>query len=235
MRIICLAAGVLLAVAAITIEWTQRHEGVRAATVTVEANASLLFVPQDVTITAGDTVQWTVVGAAPHTVTSEGGSFTSSGTLTTGQTYSLPFNTAGQFTYYCDIHAVSGQYPGGMTGRITVQAVPTATATATNTTTAATATATATRTPTRTATGTPQATGTPIATATAPAATATPVVVAPISATQPAGGAAPSLGAPVVGDGSASQGGGSPHALSITLAALGAAMIAGAVAARRRA
>lgn len=234
MRIICMAAGVLLAVAAITAEWTQRNESVRAATVMVDANASLQFVPQDVTINVGDTVQWTVVGASPHTVTSEGGSFTGSGTLTTGQTYSLPFNTPGQFTYYCELHAGPGQYPGGMTGRIIVQAAPTATAT----NTAAVATATATRTPTRTATGTPQATATPTttpaATVTAPVATATPIAAAPISAAQPAAGAAPSLSGPATGDGSAS-GGGSSHAVSLALAAIGAALIAGAVAARRRA
>ncbi len=236
MRTICMVVGVLLAVGAITVEWTQRHEDVQAATVAVDANASLLFVAQDTTINVGDTVQWTVVGAAPHTVTSDGSpSFTSSGTLTTGQTYSLPFNTAGEFIYYCSIHAASGQYPGGMTGRIIVQAAATPTATATNTATAATATVTVTRTPTRTVTGTPQATATPVATTTAPAATVTPVVAAPISATQAAGGAAPSLGAPGVGDGSASQEGGSSHALSIALAVLGAAMIAGALAARRRA
>ena len=232
MRIICLVAGMLLAAAAVTVEWTQRSEDVRAATVTIDANASPLFVPQDITITVGDTAQWTVSGGAPHNVTSDGSpSFTGSGTLNLSGTYSVQFNTAGVFTYYCTFHAGSGQYPGGMTGRITVQAA--ATPTATNTTAAPTSTPT--RTPTRTATGTPQATTTPAATTTAPAATATPMAVAPISATQPAGGAAPSLGAPGVGDGSASQGSGSSHAMSIALAAMGGALIAGALAVRRRA
>ena len=234
MRIICMVAGVLLAVAAITVEWTQRHEGARAATVLVEANEAFLFVQQDITITEGDTVQWTVVGAVPHNVTSADSpaSFTGSGTLNAGNTYSLLFNTPGSFTYFCGLHAGPTQYPGGMTGRITVQAA--ATATATNTVAADTATPTLTSTPT--ATGTPQATATstttPAATVTAPAATATPIAVAPISAAQPAVRAAPSLRVPAAGDGSA-VGEGSPHAVSLALAAIGAALIAGAAARRR--
>jgi hypothetical protein len=69
---------------------------------------------------------------------------------------------------------------------------------------------------------------------TAPAATATPIAAAPISAAQPAADAAPSLRVPAAGDGNAA-GGGSPHAVSLALAAMGAALIAGAAAVRRRA
>lgn len=232
MRISCVAAGMLLAVVAVTVEWTQRSDHGQAATVTVDANASFAFAPQDITIAVGDTVQWTVSGGGPHNVTSDGSpSFTGSGTLNVSDTYSVAFNSAGVFIYYCSFHAISGQYPGSMTGRITVQAV--ATPTATNT--AAAPTSTLTRTPTRTATGTPQATATPSATTTAPAATTTPVVAAPISATQPAGEAAPSLTGPATGDGGATQGSGTSHAMSIVLATIGAVLIVGAASVRRRA
>ena len=231
MRIMMIAAGVLLSVAAVTAEWTQRSEDVRAATWTVNVTSSPnAFVPQNITITAGDTVTWTFGGTHDVTSADSPPSFTGSGTLGNGATYSVTFNTPGTFIYYCSLHAVPSDYPNEQTGRIIVQAAPTNTATATNTVAAATATAT--RTPTRTATGTPQATATPSTPAVTPLAT----TAAPSAATvTPAGGAAPSVGAPSTGDGGASQGGGSSHALSLALAAMGAALIAGAMAVRRRA
>jgi plastocyanin len=235
MRIVMIAAGVLLGVAAVTVEWTQRREDVRAATWMVDATATITFDPQNITIAVGDTITWTMPTGDPltgtHSVYSADTpeSFMHSEMLTPGQTYSVQFNATGIFIYYCNLHSIPAQYPGGMTGRITVQAAPTATAT----NTPGAATATSTRTPTRTPTNTPLATATPTttptSTATVSGATATPVAVGGDA------GAAPSFSAPEAGDGGASQDGRSSHALSILLAAMGAALIAGAVAVRRRA
>lgn len=65
------------------------------------------------TVQAGQAVLWTVDGG--HTVESLGvPSFTSSGTLTTGQTYTVTFNNAGTYQYDCAIHGAL------MTGTVVV-------------------------------------------------------------------------------------------------------------------
>jgi plastocyanin len=188
------------------------------------------------TIAVGDTVTWTWVGSAPHTVTADDDSFNSGNVNQTSGTFVQTFNSVGTFAYYCQNHGA----PGGvaMSGTIIVQAA--AAPTATNTTTGPTATntsgpsSTPTRTPTRTPTGTvtPQASATPAASATA--ATATVVTAAPISATQRAGGAAANLSAPSVGDGTSGEGDGSRHMLSAALGIIGTVTIAGAAMRRRR-
>jgi plastocyanin len=61
------------------------------------------FSPATVQITPGTTVTWTNQGAAPHTVTSDGGVF-DSGRLDAGQSFSHTFATAGTFSYHCAIH-----------------------------------------------------------------------------------------------------------------------------------
>ncbi len=61
------------------------------------------FQPSDLTVKAGTTVTWTNTDAAPHTVTADDGSFTS-GTLTTGQTFTHTFSQAGRVAYHCAIH-----------------------------------------------------------------------------------------------------------------------------------
>lgn len=94
-----------------------------AAEVTIEDNA---FVAPDggsnqdasVTIQVGETVRWTHSGSVQHTVTSgEGaggnagdglpdgaGQGLDSGTLSSGDTFEFTFNTAGTWTYYCEVH-----------------------------------------------------------------------------------------------------------------------------------
>lgn len=215
------------------------HSDTRAATFDVEANASNFFEPQDITIAAGDTVRWTVVGGVPHDVTSDpvaadDGEFPSSGTFVAGDPpYQVTFSTAGEFIYYCTIHAGTNQYPGGMTGKVTVQA---AQATATNTSTAPTATRTpgASSTPSRTPTGTVTValSATPVATSTA--LPATPFVAAPISGTEPAGGAGVAITAPQTGTGVV-RGRGWTGALAVAFAIGGVALAGMSMVLRRRA
>jgi plastocyanin len=89
----------------------------------------LVFVPQSVTISVGETVTWVwSSGTTSHTVTTSQGSptipGTPSGSHTTPFTFGpVQFNSAGTYTFYCSIHASATDpvAPGFMTGQITVQ------------------------------------------------------------------------------------------------------------------
>src|SRR3954471_2307137 len=61
------------------------------------------FQPASLEVPAGTTVTWTNSGAATHTVTADNGAF-DSGRLASGATFSQTFDTAGTFTYHCEIH-----------------------------------------------------------------------------------------------------------------------------------
>jgi plastocyanin len=61
------------------------------------------FQPASVEVAAGSTVTWTNTGQAPHTVTADDGAF-DSGQLAPGASFSQTFDTAGTFTYHCNIH-----------------------------------------------------------------------------------------------------------------------------------
>ena len=67
------------------------------------------YLPQDITISTGDTVQWDNVDNAAHTVTggspSDGpsGVFDSS-LLMAGLDYSFTFDDAGSYDYFCMVH-----------------------------------------------------------------------------------------------------------------------------------
>jgi len=106
-----------------------------------EANQGLQFYTNAITIDAGDSVTWTFPAGEPHTVTFlgnrtalppptdpsaaqpaggssyDGSTYTSSGFMLLGKTYTLTFPKPGSFTYYCILH---GQH-GGMVGTIIVQ------------------------------------------------------------------------------------------------------------------
>jgi len=69
------------------------------------------FNPGVLTISVGDTVRWTNLDSASHTVSS---ATFSSPTLSTGQTYEFKFTQVGTFDYHCSIHPF-------MTGQIIVQ------------------------------------------------------------------------------------------------------------------
>jgi plastocyanin len=72
------------------------------------------FNPQTLSINVGDTIVWTNMDSTAHTVTSDSGSELASTSISTGQTYSHKFNTAGTFAYHCSIHT-------SMKGTITVK------------------------------------------------------------------------------------------------------------------
>ena len=88
-----------------------------AAGVDVDDN---FFSPESLEISTGTTVQWTWVGAVPHTVTAAGGSFDSSIQFS-GSTFSYTFDTAGEYVIDCILHpgmtmtviAAGASIPGG--------------------------------------------------------------------------------------------------------------------------
>lgn len=148
----------------------------RAATVDVVVRQNR-FDPQAVAVRVGDNVRWTADSPGPHSVTSDTGAFDShpgcsssntSACMTTGDTYTVPFTTAGVYRYYCRIHGAAGG--SGMTGQVTVSAAGTTTlppTTAAPTTTTAPPTTTTTAAPTTTS----SSTTTPSSTTTASTAT----------------------------------------------------------------
>jgi plastocyanin len=71
------------------------------------------FVPQILTINAGDTVVWTNNDSTAHTVTADAGAFNSP-TIGNGGSFSFTFNTAGTYRYHCSIHP-------SMTGQVVVK------------------------------------------------------------------------------------------------------------------
>ncbi len=93
----------------------------RGASVTniVRSFPSNSFNPATMTINAGDTVVW-VWESGIHSSISDT-NFWNSGFLSTGQTFSKTFPTAGTYSYFCSVHS----FPGGSShnGVIIVQAV----------------------------------------------------------------------------------------------------------------
>jgi plastocyanin len=74
------------------------------------------FEPASLLIQAGDIVTWTNLGAGPHTVTADDGSF-DAGPLAPGTCISQVFPAAGLVTYHCAMHPQ-------MTGAVTVTEAP---------------------------------------------------------------------------------------------------------------
>ena len=72
------------------------------------------FSPADLTVPAGSTVKWTVADGN-HTVTFEDDEETTSGNLGSGETYTRPFDVAGEYPYLCELH------PDSMRGTVTVE------------------------------------------------------------------------------------------------------------------
>jgi plastocyanin len=227
----------LLAAAVANVSMAGWGGAAHAANAGVDATAALAFSPASVTITAGDTVTWTVTGAAPHTVTSDDGAFSSPGSfLTTGQTYQFTFSTPGTYHYHCEIHGAPGS---GMIGTVVVEAAatPTDTPPATATTVAATPTRTRTPTETRTAEATaPAATLTPAPTAADP----TPAPPAPggaveVTPTAPSGGAVAGALLPRAGGGGTRDAGARWPSAALAIAGGTALVAAGLLRRRRRA
>lgn len=77
------------------------------------------FSPQELHITAGQTVTWVNKGTMHHTVTADDDSF-NSGFVEPGQSYSHIFLQPGRYPYHCVLH---GSERGvGMAGVIVVTA-----------------------------------------------------------------------------------------------------------------
>ncbi len=93
-----------------------------ASTVEVKMGADsgmLAFEPKEVTIKAGDTVNWLNNKLAPHNVVFEGAAASKShkGLLfSAGESFDVTFDQAGEYTYYCEPHRGAG-----MVGKIIVQ------------------------------------------------------------------------------------------------------------------
>jgi plastocyanin len=91
-----------------------------AATINIQA-ADNAFIPQVVTVHGGDTVIWTNVGNAAHTVTNYTGGVGQyfNKTLQPGQTFTIPSIPAGttvNLQYFCRFH-----YSLGMTGVLQIR------------------------------------------------------------------------------------------------------------------
>ncbi len=88
------------------------------STIVVQMNDRLRFVPTEITIKAGDTVEWRNIGLIPHTVTAdprrapssrnielpEGASAFDSGWVTSGQSFRYTFSEPGVYRYICLPH-----------------------------------------------------------------------------------------------------------------------------------
>jgi LPXTG-motif cell wall-anchored protein len=98
-----------------------------AAAASVSMTDSLTYSPSTVTISLGDSVTWTNVGTAPHTVTADNGSFDSSpacpgninACLGAGASYSRTFGSLGSYAYHCKVHGAA------MSGKVVVVAAGT--------------------------------------------------------------------------------------------------------------
>ncbi len=99
-------------------------------TVIIRMTDDLKFVPENPTISVGDTVIWINQGSMLHTSTDKPGTAGvdehnilphragpwDSGLLEPGQRYRRAFTVAGDYTYLCFLHEA-----GGMVGRLTVR------------------------------------------------------------------------------------------------------------------
>jgi len=70
--------------------------------------------PVDIEVPAGSSITWTNIGELPHTVTARDQSY-DSGFLTKGESWTMQFDEAGVYEYFCIIHPE-------MVGRLTVVA-----------------------------------------------------------------------------------------------------------------
>lgn len=105
--VVLLAAGTLL----MLLHTTALAQG----TVVVETKDNF-FSPAEITVKAGDSIEFRNTGLAPHTAEDKAGSF-NSGNLNSGQSTTVRFDREGTFELICVYHETVG-----MTGRIVVSA-----------------------------------------------------------------------------------------------------------------
>ncbi|MBI5798168.1 cupredoxin family copper-binding protein [Candidatus Woesearchaeota archaeon] len=92
---------------------TSTPEATKTSTIKINIQ-NFAFSPAEITIKAGDTIDWENKDSAPHTVTSDTGSELSSQTLKNGDTFSHTFTSPGVYDYHCTIHP-------SMTAKVIVQ------------------------------------------------------------------------------------------------------------------
>jgi plastocyanin len=90
--------GILLLVLFIATVTSASVSAQKTVDVSIKDNA---FNPSTVQISKGDTVRWTDMDSADHTVK---GSTFNSDLIHKGKSYEFKFNTAGTFNYVCSIH-----------------------------------------------------------------------------------------------------------------------------------
>jgi plastocyanin len=126
-------AGLLAAVVLLLLSLAQAlHAGAAVPAARLHAMVQVTiqnfaFSPQTITIAPGTTVVWTQKDSVAHTVTSDTGAWTDSGTLAQNKTFSVTFTKPGTYPYHCAIHpsmiakviVTSGN---GMTGGTTMGA-----------------------------------------------------------------------------------------------------------------
>jgi plastocyanin len=74
-----------------------------AESVEVEIS-NFAYTPAEITITAGQSVTWTNLDAAPHTATARDRDVLQSGTLNEGESFTQVFDTPGTYEYFCEFH-----------------------------------------------------------------------------------------------------------------------------------
>ena len=94
---------------------TEAPSAKNGETVTVDMK-DIQFVPKNLTVKAGTTVEWTNSDQVPHTVTKDGGPGADfdSGNVDPGGTFEQPFEEPGKVDYVCTIHP-------GQAGTFTVE------------------------------------------------------------------------------------------------------------------
>jgi plastocyanin len=82
-------------------------------TIVPNPNGTYSFSPMTLSVPVGTIVTWQNITSVPQTVTSDDGTFASSGTIPPGGTFTVTFTQAGSYAYHCTM------YPD-MTGTIRV-------------------------------------------------------------------------------------------------------------------
>jgi plastocyanin len=81
-------------------------------------NGMLKFVPETITVKAGDTVKWVNNKMSPHNVVfnDDGEKSHKQLVFSPGESYATTFNEPGEYAYYCEPHRGAG-----MVGKVVVQ------------------------------------------------------------------------------------------------------------------
>ena len=85
------------------------------AAITVKATDALTFVPANVTVKAGQIVEFDNPGGMPHDIRFTGASAADLASFAPGSRWQVRFDAAGSYAYQCSFHP-------GMTGTVTVTA-----------------------------------------------------------------------------------------------------------------